>query len=322
VNVRVWGPLCVVLALAVAAPAAADPVLAVWYRGDRAGAPRESDLAVIRALGFTGVAWPTRGSDDARDRAIQRMADAAGLRLLAVDRPQQIDAEGALRPGPRADISVKGLPPGAITALAWRAVAHGARTITFDAGEATGTGLERADRSLSAWAREAVTIARQLTANGRVIDALRPGPGLVLTPAQSPRLDVILLDAGRSWVLVATNASPESLTASVRLPAGVPYALWLNWLDGTTLAMVGEAAGPRWTLRLGPHGARVYLIDKGTGLFSTDMRVSGAGRGPQSPGKPVPPNPRTVGNRPGPVWDKYTPGPGGARTRVPRGAAA
>ncbi len=52
------------------------------------------------------------------------------------------------------------------------------------------------------------------------------------------------------------------MTATVRLPAGAPYAIWLNLLDATTLAMNGEAAGPRWNLRLEPGAARVYIIDK------------------------------------------------------------
>ena len=37
---------------------AAEPVVAVWYRGAPAGTPRQDDLAVIRALGFNGVVWP------------------------------------------------------------------------------------------------------------------------------------------------------------------------------------------------------------------------------------------------------------------------
>jgi hypothetical protein len=46
------------------------------------------------------------------------------------------------------------------------------------------------------------------------------------------------------------------------MPPGTPYALWVSWLEGPPLAMVAEAAGPRWVMNLEARGARVYIIDK------------------------------------------------------------
>jgi hypothetical protein len=73
-----------------------------------------------------------------------------------------------------------------------------------------------------------------------------------------------MLDADRSWVLIATNTSGAAVTASVRLPTGAPYAIWADLLDNSSLAMAGEAAGPRWNLKIDAHVARVYIIDKKT----------------------------------------------------------
>ena len=63
-------------------------------------------------------------------------------------------------------------------------------------------------------------------------------------------------------MLIATNAAEAPAKATVRLPAGTPYAIWLDLLDATTLAMNGEAAGPRWNLTMAPRSARVYFIEK------------------------------------------------------------
>jgi len=161
--------------------------------------------------------------------------------------------------------------------LAWRAVAHGARAIAFDAGSLQGAGLNASDGSLKPWVRDAIGVARQLTANSRLVDVLTPGPGVIVAPGAgadpgpatgvpgvTQALDVVLLDGDRSWVLVATNLSNAPVRATVRLPAGAPYAIWVSWLDGSTLAMAGEPAGPRWTLQMDASGVRVYLIDKAT----------------------------------------------------------
>ena len=118
------------------------------------------------------------------------------------------------------------------------------------------------DVPLKPWARAAIDVARQFSANDRFIEALVPGPGVITTPDLSPALDVSMLDTGRSWVLIATNTSSAPVAATVRLPDGAPYAIWLDVLDGSTLAMNGAAAGPRWDLRLDARSAHVYMIEK------------------------------------------------------------
>jgi hypothetical protein len=190
------------------------------------------------------------------------MAAAVGLHVTLADPPRPVAPESLLKPSDRFDLRVTPRNADALTALAWRAVAHGARVLAFDSGAPQGAGLENPDRSLRPWVRLAIDMARQLTSNPRLIDAMRPGPGVIVTPASAPALDVTLLDADRSWVLVATNVSAEPVAATVRLPAGTPYAIWLNLPDGTTLAMNGEAAGPLWNLKLNARAARVYVIDK------------------------------------------------------------
>ena len=256
--------VAVAAGIAVLVPAvasAAEPVVAVWYRGTPAGTPRQSDLGAIRALGFNGVTWP-RSSAAGVDELI-RLAGLVGLKVLIADGPPApIDGRSALRPPNRVDIAVASATPGMISALAWRAVAHGARAIAFDGGTRTGAGLEQPDGSLKPWARAAINVSRQLTANANLADVMRPGPGLIFTPAPPPALDVVLLDAGRSWVIVATNTSGSAVSSRVRLPAGTPYALWVSWLEGSPLAMISEPAGPRWMLSMEPRSARVYIIDK------------------------------------------------------------
>lgn len=253
--------LLALLGLLVATPAlAADPVVGVWYRGTPAGTPKQEELAIIRALGFGAVTWPasqTRGLD-----ALRAMAATAGLQVSVADRPPPVTAASLLTPSDRLDLIVTPQSVDALTALAWRAVARGARTVMFDSGSPQGAGLENPDRSLKPWVRAAIDMARQFTANTRLIKALKPGPGVVVAPDLTPALDVVMLDADRSWVLIATNASPDPVAAMVRLPAGAPYAIWLDMLDATTLAMNGEAVGPRWSLKMAPRSARVYVIDK------------------------------------------------------------
>jgi hypothetical protein len=237
---------------------AAEPVVAVWYRGVPVGAPRQSDLGAIRALGFNGVVWPNAHAAGLIE--IRRLAGLVGLTVIAADAPAAITPRGALKPPDRVDIVITS-PSTPILALTWRAVAHGARTIAFDSQSPTGAGLEERDGSLKPWVRTAINIARQLTANARLADIMRPGPGITVTPP-TPALDVVMLDADRSWVVVATNTSPSALKAAVRLPPGTPYALWVSWLEGPPLAMVSEMAGPRWMLSMEPRSARVYIIDK------------------------------------------------------------
>jgi hypothetical protein len=260
-------PFCgaaVTVALAMAAPVflpaapvqTAAPIVAVWYRGVPAGTPRADDLGAINAIGFTAIAWP-RGDARALESA-KKLAAGVGLTVVESSAPAYLTAASALAPEERVDVRTDG----AMLALAWRAFAHGARTIVFDAGAPSGAGLETAGRELQPWVNEARNVSRQITVNARLAAALKPGPGVLVWPDQSPDLDVVLLDADRSWALVATNAGREPRKATVRLPAGAPYAIWISWLDGGPLSMLGEAPGPRWNLDLAPGAARAYLIDK------------------------------------------------------------
>lgn len=244
-----------------AAPAlAAEPVVGVWYRGTPAGTPKQEELAVIRALGFGAVTWPA--SQTAGLETLKAMAATAGLQVTVAGQPKPVTPASLLTPADRLDLIVTPQSADALTALTWRAVARGARTIMFDSGAPQGAGLENPDRSLKPWVRSAIDVARQFSANTRLIQSLKPGPGVIVVPDLAPALDVILLDAGRAWVLIATNASPDLVTATVRLPAGTAYAIWLDLLDATTLAMNGEIAGPKWSLKMAPRSARVYVIDK------------------------------------------------------------
>jgi hypothetical protein len=240
-------------------PAPGEPIVSVWYRGNPAGTPRQSDLGAIRALGFNGVTWPKSAA--AQEPELRRLAGLVGLVVEVVDKPKLAGPVSALSPGNRIDIlpDEEGIQ---VSALAWRAIAHGARTIAFHSGDTVGAGLDQKDGSLRPWARAAVAIARQLTGNARLVRILKPGPGILLSPPHAPELDVVMLDGDRSWVMVATNVSLDTITTSARLPAGAPYAMWISWVDGATLAMIDEPAGPRWNFQIGPGAARVYLIDK------------------------------------------------------------
>ncbi|HEX5069296.1 MAG TPA: hypothetical protein VFV78_03700 [Vicinamibacterales bacterium] len=244
-----------IVAQAGAAPPPVQPLVSVWYRGTPAGTPVAGELAVIRALGFGGIVWPGPGT------FVDTLAGAAGLKVTRAAAPQPATPQSALRPPARVDLVVDANPT-ILTALAWRAVAHGARLLAFDGHVDRGSGLENPDRSLTPWAHVAIDVARQFSINERFIVALAPGPGVITTPDLSPALDVSMLDTGRSWVVIATNTSGDPVTATVRLPDGTPYAIWLNLLDGSTLAMNGAAAGPRWDLKLDARSARVYMIEK------------------------------------------------------------
>jgi len=256
---RIGLALFLAIALGVGAPAI-DPVVTIWYRGTPAGTPKQEDLNVIRALGFVAISWPA--SQTKSVDALKKMAATAGLQVMVSDPPKPATAESVLAGAERVDFVVTPQNSPALTALAWRAIAHGSRVIGFDAGVTNGAGLENFDRSLRPWVPAARTISRHFGANNRLIQVLRPGPGVLISPDAVPGLDVAMLDADRSWVLVATNTSSAPVAATVRLPAGAPYALWADLLDTSTLAMAGEAAGPRWNLKMDANGAHVYIIDK------------------------------------------------------------
>ena len=242
---------------------AAEPIVSVWYRGVPAGTPRQGDLGAIRALGFNGVTWPRSHVGGVAE--VRRLAALVGLTVIVADGPVALTETSALQSrtsSDRADIVVTPATAPLVLTLAWRAVAHGARTIAFDSGSPTGAGLEEKDGSLKPWVRSAIAVARQLTANAHLADIMKPGPAVTVTPPLSPAFDVVLLDADRSWVIVATNTSTKTSKTEVRLPAGAPYALWVSWLEGKPLAMVSEPGGPRWVVTMEPQSARVYIIDK------------------------------------------------------------
>jgi hypothetical protein len=250
--------LCAAL-VAIATPAFADaPIISVWYRGSPAGQPRLDDLAAIKALGFTGVTWPgdsTRGIPELR-----RMADIVGLTVVLRPERRVTRPDGTGYPT-QVDVPVSGALAASIPARAWRAVAHGARVLSFDHGEATGTGTTGPGGGTPAWVAPAVAIARQLSANAKLVDLLRHGPPVKADPS-IPGVDVVLLDAGASWVIAATNTSPTSQKMTASLPPGTPYAIWISWIDGTDLAMLSTPQGPRWTFEIGAGKALVYLVGK------------------------------------------------------------
>ena len=232
----------------------------VWYRGVPAGVPRQDDLAVIRAHGFGGVVWPDRYADAMPD--IARMASIVDLGVMVRGAPNPLTAESAIAPGALADVAADAAGTTIAPALAWRAVAHGARQIAYDPGEPTGSGLLDETGQPRPWVAAAASLSRQFTFNRRLFESLRPAPGVTFEGAKPAAMDVVLLDAGRSWLLVATNASRLDVNAVVRLPAGVPPALWLELIDGTNISMLSQREGPRWTVTLAAGAARVYVIDK------------------------------------------------------------
>ncbi len=244
--------------------AAEDPVVSVWYRGTPAGVPQQSELGAIRALGFQAITWPR--ANQAGLPELHRMAAIVGLQVRIQDRPIALTTRTVMKPLDRVDIVISPSTSSIVTPLAWSAVARGARSIAFDSGSTTGAGLEQKDGSLKSWARAAQAIARQLDANANLVAMLRPGPKILVGPTR-PQDDVVfvsavLLDAGRSWVIIATNNWNRTTTASIRLPTDVPYALWVSWLGGPPLAMLSEPAGPRWVVTMAPRSAQVYIIDK------------------------------------------------------------
>ena len=255
---RAW--LAIIATLAVAGRlSAAEPVVSVWYRGSPPGQPRQDDLAVIKALGFTNITWPSVSTGGVSD--LRRMADLVGVTVQIRPEPQPLNAASALRPRPIVDVPTS---DGAqdMPALVWRAVAHGARVICFDPGPADGSGLESATGRQAPWVQTARSIARQLTFNAKLFNDIRSGPAVTVLGPASPVLDVVLMQDERSWVLFATNASRGRVKAIARLPSIVPAAMWVNMLDGSQMSMLSQPVGPRWDLDLEPGGARVYVISK------------------------------------------------------------
>jgi hypothetical protein len=233
---------------------AAEPVVAVWYRGTPTGTPRIDDLAAIKAAGFEAVTWP---SGDARSVAdVSRLAQRVGL--LVVIHPQ--GAAASLES--RLTIDVTHLGASEIPAVAWRAVADGVRTISFDPGAGEGAGLDRRDGQRHPWVGAAVALARQLSANAELVDGLRRAGAPRFLSLRPTALDVQLLEGVRAWVIIATNAGRTAVGAALELPKGVPYAIWVSLLDASTIAMVDRPEGARWKFELAAGAAAVYVIDK------------------------------------------------------------
>jgi hypothetical protein len=237
----------------------ADPLVSVWYRGTPAGVPRQDDLVAIRALGFSGVTWPHMST--AAALALRQMAEVAGLTVVIRETPVPLTAASALAPPEYVDVDAAGTPAVEIAPVVWRAIAHGAHVISFDAGLPEGDGLRDRRGGTPGWVSPARAIARQVAFNGNLVAAFRRGPA-VTTEAALPGLDLTVLDAGRPWVLVATNASRDRVRGVATLSPAIPYAPWVNLLDGSTMSMLNQSTGPKWRFDLEPWGVRVYVIDK------------------------------------------------------------
>ena len=237
----------------------------LWYRGLPAGVPRQVDLDAISETGFTAVTWPLQHGSGALE--LRRMADRASLKVVIRSESVALTPITALKPDTRVDIAVTRTPVALFPALAWRAIAHGARVVSFDAGAAEGTGLRTAGSKAPAWVAAASAAARQIAINATLVDTLSASPAVRVDPPVED-LDVALIEAPRSWVLVATNtaaagAAPADTYAF--MPPGVPPAEWLNLFDGSTIGMSSRPTGARWHVVLGPGDARVYVIDKDPG---------------------------------------------------------
>jgi hypothetical protein len=252
----------------IASPVAAVETLqtrtrsSLWYRGVPAGVPRQADLDAISAAGFSAVTWPTLFVSRALD--LRRMANRAGLEVVIRTEAVPVTPESALVGQSYVDIAVERTATRLFPSLLWRSVAHGTRVVSFDAGEKEGSGLLDSSGKPPAWVAAAGAVARQLAVNAVMVDTFMPGPAAKIDPAVTG-LDVVLIDAARSWVLIATNtAEPGTPPADthVFLPRGVPPAEWLNLFDGSTIAMLRQTTGPRWHIVLGPGDVRVYVIGK------------------------------------------------------------
>jgi hypothetical protein len=209
-------------------------------------------------LGFSAVTWPA-SKPAVSTGVIAERAAAAGLPVILREMAAPLTPRMSREFGAHVDIQPSRVPAVALSALIWRVIAHGARVVSFDPGN--DVPLADLERRHPAWLEAVAAVARQLQANGALIGAARAGPPLRVEPLPLD-LDVVLLDVGRTWMVVATSTSPRRLQAVVRFPAEMPYAMWLNLLDGTSLAMLELADGPAWTVDLAPGGVAIYIIDK------------------------------------------------------------
>jgi hypothetical protein len=241
-------------------PAASAPTVAVIYRGQPVTEPRPGDLALIHAEGFTSVTWPFTSL--AGMATVSRLAHDAGLSVIMRTGSPALTAEVALRGEESVDVNGDATPAAALGPMIWRSIAHGTRTISFDPGISAGGSLVDGQGRRPAWLPTATFIARQLQINGALFAVCKPGPAVSVDPPRPASFDVVLLDAGRSWVIVATNTSPDRLHAVAHFPTDILYGPWLNLLSGSTMAMLSQPDGPKWSLDLEGWGVRVYVIDK------------------------------------------------------------
>jgi hypothetical protein len=241
--------------------AGAQVLASVWYRGMPSGTPRYADLAEIKAHGFNAITWPLQHVNGAEE--LQRMASRLELTVVVRSESVPLTFADAAAGEAKVDVWVSRTPRGEWTSLIWRAVAHGARVVSFDAGLPTGAGL-RDEAGLKDWVPVAAALGRQLTTNASLIASLRRGPTVSVDPADA-LLDLSLLENARSWVIIATNASStagRSIDTFGTFPAAVPAAEWLSLFDGNMMSMLYRPTGSRWHVRLGQGEAKVFVIDK------------------------------------------------------------
>jgi hypothetical protein len=258
-GIRIVAAAAMGLALSAAEAAAqgrTDALVSLRYAGRAGGEPELNDLAAIKAIGFDAVAWPESRAAEAA--SVKRLADLVGLSVVVMPSPVPLTAARARTPGRHVDVRAGDADARVITPLAWRAIAHGARSIAFDPD----SGLARPDGTAARWLAPAVAIARHLSANRRLVEIMQPGPALRIDAADAADLDVVLLDGGRAWVIVATNLSASPARARVTFPRGVPSGLWASWLDDSAMSMLYQPSGSVWSVELEGLGTKVYFIDK------------------------------------------------------------
>jgi hypothetical protein len=255
--------LVVLASIAACAPAApigpAQPSVGMWYRG-RAGVPKLDDLAVMKAVDFSSVTWPA--GDTAGLTALKKLAATIGLSVIPRDSVARLTPAVALSPGQYVDVLVPQTPPALITPLVWRAVAHGARVVSFDPGLTAGSGLNDINGAPPVWLPAAKAIARTLSFNAQLIEDFRPGPTLRVDDPKPADFDVVFLDVGKSWAVIATSLAQTPIRAVVHFPKDVPYALWVSMLDGSNMSMLSQPEGPVWTVNLPPNGTEFCVIEK------------------------------------------------------------
>jgi len=241
--------------------ASAQVLASVWYRGMPSGVPRYADLEEIKANGFNAITWPLQHVNGAEE--LQRMASRLELTVVVRSESVPLTFADVAKGDAKVDLWISRTPRSEWTSLIWRAVAHGTRVVSFDAGLPTGTGL-RDETGLKDWVLVASALGRQLTTNGSLVASLRRGPAVAVEPADA-LLDLSLLENARSWVIIATNASStagRSIDTFATFPAAVPAAEWLSLFDGNMMSMLYRPTGSRWHVRLGPGEAKVFVIDK------------------------------------------------------------